>query len=223
MDSINLVHYAHRLVRFLQISPACILGACWLLKRARDALPKHAFGVASTHRRLILASLRITDKLLRDQAPASSTLWAQAASVAAQAGTTLPYRDVNLGERQILDLLHYEVHLNKGDLMNELQLALSSVPKEMATAIPHPPLDNAHPSHHEPVRVLPVHVSPKGPKVAGQSIPSPPLLGNEVPMPKVLACSSISAWNPFHSNGIVLGHGGNALSHQMMSMKLKIA
>lgn len=116
----SLRTFITRLVRYTNVyTPTLLTTVCYLNKLKR-ILPKDAKGLPSTIHRLFLACLILSAKYNNDSSPLNKH-WAK------YTDGLFSLEDINLMERQLLQLLNWELRVTKDDLILDLQYLIEPI------------------------------------------------------------------------------------------------
>lgn len=121
----SLMTFITRLVRYTNVyTPTLLTAACYLNKLKR-ILPRDATGLPSTIHRIFLACLILSAKFHNDSSPLNKH-WAR------YTDGLFTLEDINLMERQLLQLLNWDLRVNTEDLILDLQPLLEPIKQDLA-------------------------------------------------------------------------------------------
>ncbi|CCK67838.1 Pcl1p KNAG_0A01490 [Huiozyma naganishii CBS 8797] len=116
----SLRTFITKLVRYTNVyTPTLLTTVCYLNKLKR-ILPKDAKGLPSTIHRLFLACLILSAKYHNDSSPLNKH-WAK------YTDGLFSLEDINLMERQLLNLLNWDLRVEQEDLILDLQTLLEPI------------------------------------------------------------------------------------------------
>lgn len=116
----SLRTFITKLVRYTNVYTPTLLATVCYLKKLQRILPKDAKGLPSTIHRLFLACLIISAKNHNDSSPLNKH-WAK------YTDGLFSLEDINLMERQLLQLLNWDLRLSDEDLILDLQFLLEPI------------------------------------------------------------------------------------------------
>ncbi|CAB4256787.1 similar to Saccharomyces cerevisiae YNL289W PCL1 Cyclin, interacts with cyclin-dependent kinase Pho85p [Maudiozyma barnettii] len=116
----SLRTFITKLVRYTNVYTPTLLSAVCYLNKLKRILPKDAKGLPSTIHRLFLACLIISAKFHNDSTPLNKH-WAK------YTDGLFSLEDINLMERQLLQLLKWDLRLSNEDLILDLQYLLEPI------------------------------------------------------------------------------------------------
>lgn len=116
----SLRTFITKLVRYTNVYTPTLLSAVCYLNKLKRILPKDAKGLPSTIHRLFLACLIISAKFHNDSTPLNKH-WAK------YTDGLFSLEDINLMERQLLQLLKWDLRLTNEDLILDLQYLLEPI------------------------------------------------------------------------------------------------
>lgn len=121
----SLMTFVTRLVRYTNVYTSTLLTATCYLEKLRRLLPRDAHGLPSTSHRIFLACLILSAKFHNDSSPQNKH-WA------AYTDGLFCLEDVNLMERQLLQLLDWDLRVDEQDLYDALQPLLEPIKHDLA-------------------------------------------------------------------------------------------
>lgn len=116
----SLRTFITRLVRYTNVYTQTLLTTVCYLNKLQRILPKDAKGLPSTIHRLFLACLILSAKFHNDSSPLNKH-WAK------YTDGLFTLEDINLMERQLLNLLQWDLRVNENDLILDLQDLLNPI------------------------------------------------------------------------------------------------
>ena len=116
----SLRTFITKLVRYTNVYTPTLLATVCYLNKLQRILPKDAKGLPSTIHRLFLACLIISAKNHNDSSPLNKH-WAK------YTDGLFSLEDINLMERQLLQLLNWDLRLSDEDLILDLQFLLEPI------------------------------------------------------------------------------------------------
>lgn len=116
----SLRTFITKLVRYTNVYTPTLLATVCYLNKLKRILPKDAKGLPSTMHRLFLACLIISAKYHNDSTPLNKH-WAK------YTDGLFSLEDINLMERQLLQLLNWDLRLSNDDLILDLQYLLEPI------------------------------------------------------------------------------------------------
>ncbi|SCU86874.1 LADA_0E00760g1_1 [Lachancea dasiensis] len=116
----SLMTFISRLVRYTNVYTSTLLTATCYLHKLQRILPRDAHGLPSTSHRIFLACLILSAKFHNDSSP-QNRHWAE------YTDGVFCLEDVNLMERQLLQLLDWDVRVGEEDLYESLQPLLEPI------------------------------------------------------------------------------------------------
>lgn len=116
----SLRTFITRLVRYTNVYTQTLLTTVCYLNKLQRILPKDAKGLPSTIHRLFLACLILSAKFHNDSSPLNKH-WAK------YTDGLFTLEDINLMERQLLNLLQWDLRINENDLILDLQDLLNPI------------------------------------------------------------------------------------------------
>ena len=120
----SLMTFITRLVRYTNVyTPTLLTTVCYLNKLKR-ILPKDATGLPSTIHRIFLACLILSAKFHNDSSPLNKH-WVK------YTDGLFTLEDVNLMERQLLQLLDWDLRVSEDDLILDLRILLEPIRSDL--------------------------------------------------------------------------------------------
>lgn len=120
----SLMSFISRLVRHTNVyTPTLLVTACYLNK-LKCILPKDASGLPSTIHRMFLACLILSAKFHNDSSPLNKH-WAR------YTDGLFSVEDVNLMERQLVQLLNWDLRVTNDDLILDLRYLLEPIVEDI--------------------------------------------------------------------------------------------
>lgn len=116
----SLSHFIKKLVKYTNVYTPTLLTAAVYLRRLKAVLPQDATGVPSTTHRIFLACLILSAKNHNDSSPLNKH-WTK------YTDGLFTLEDVNLMERQLLQLLNWNMVVHNDELINTMQLLLKPI------------------------------------------------------------------------------------------------
>ena len=116
----SLRTFITRLVRYTNVYTQTLLTTACYLNKLKRILPRDAKGLPSTFHRLFLACLILSAKIHNDSSPLNKH-WAK------YTDGLFSCEDVNLMERQLLNLLNWDLRVTEDDLILDLQYLLEPI------------------------------------------------------------------------------------------------
>ncbi|KAG0665285.1 PHO85 cyclin-1 [Monosporozyma unispora] len=116
----SLRTFITRLVRYTNVYTPTLLTTVCYLNKLRRILPQDAKGLPSTIHRLFLACLILSAKFHNDSSPLNKH-WAK------YTDGLFTCEDINLMERQLLNLLNWDLRVSEDDLILDLQFLLEPI------------------------------------------------------------------------------------------------
>lgn len=116
----SLRTFITRLVRYTNVYTPTLLTTVCYLNKLRRILPADAKGLPSTIHRLFLACLILSAKFHNDSSPLNKH-WAK------YTDGLFTREDINLMERQLLNLLNWDLRVTEDDLILDLQYLLDPI------------------------------------------------------------------------------------------------
>lgn len=121
----SLMTFITRLVRYTNVYTSTLLTATCYLEKLRRLLPRDAHGLPSTGHRIFLACLILSAKYHNDSSPQNKH-WA------AYTDGLFCLDDVNLMERQLLQLLNWDLRVEEQELCDALEPLLEPIRHDLA-------------------------------------------------------------------------------------------
>ncbi|CCD22760.1 Pcl1p NDAI_0A06050 [Naumovozyma dairenensis CBS 421] len=120
----SLMTFITNLVRYTNVyTPTLLTTVCYLNKLKR-LLPKDATGLPSTIHRIFLACLILSAKFHNDSSPLNKH-WVK------YTDGLFTLEDVNLMERQLLQLLDWDLRVSEDDLLIDLEMLLEPIREDL--------------------------------------------------------------------------------------------
>ncbi|KAK5959873.1 cyclin family protein PWA37_002943 [Arxiozyma heterogenica] len=116
----SLRTFITRLVRYTNVYTQTLLTTACYLNKLKRILPRDAKGLPSTVHRLFLACLILSAKFHNDSSPLNKH-WAK------YTDGLFSCDDINLMERQLLNLLNWDLRVTEDDLILDLQFLLEPI------------------------------------------------------------------------------------------------
>ncbi|SCV05154.1 LANO_0H01244g1_1 [Lachancea nothofagi CBS 11611] len=116
----SLMTFITRLVRYTNVYTSTLLTATCYLHKLQEILPRDAHGLPSTSHRIFLACLILSAKFHNDSSPQNKH-WAD------YTDGIFCLEDVNLMERQLLELLDWNLRLEEHQLHDSLKSLLEPI------------------------------------------------------------------------------------------------
>ncbi|SCU80827.1 LAFA_0C01332g1_1 [Lachancea sp. 'fantastica'] len=116
----SLMTFITRLVRYTNVYTSTLLTATCYLHKLQKILPKDAHGLPSTSHRIFLACLILSAKYHNDSSPQNKH-WAE------YTDGVFCLEDVNLMERQLLQLLNWDLRVEEPMLCDSLEPLLEPI------------------------------------------------------------------------------------------------
>lgn len=116
----SLMSFISRLVRHTNVYTSTLLTTACYLNRLKCVLPRDASGVPSTIHRIFLACLILSAKFHNDSSPLNKH-WAK------YTDGLFTVHDVNLMERQLVQLLNWDLRVTNDDLILDLRQLLEPI------------------------------------------------------------------------------------------------
>lgn len=116
----SLRTFITRLVRYTNVYTQTLLTTACYLNKLKRILPRDAKGLPSTVHRLFLACLILSAKFHNDSSPLNKH-WAK------YTDGLFSCEDINLMERQLLNLLNWDLRVTEDDLILDLQSLLEPI------------------------------------------------------------------------------------------------
>ncbi|CEP64705.1 Pcl1p LALA0_S13e01134g [Lachancea lanzarotensis] len=116
----SLMTFITRLVRYTNVYTSTLLTATCYLHKLQKILPKDAHGLPSTSHRIFLACLILSAKYHNDSSPQNKH-WAE------YTDGVFCLEDVNLMERQLLQLLNWDLRVEEQMLCDSLESLLAPI------------------------------------------------------------------------------------------------
>lgn len=113
-----------RLVRYTNVYTQTLLVAAAYLRRLQRALPRDATGIPSTTHRIFLACLILSAKYHNDSSPLNKH-WTK------YTDGLFSLADVNLMERQLLQLLNWDLRVSEEELIQSLGILINPIRREL--------------------------------------------------------------------------------------------
>lgn len=123
----SLMTFISRLVRYTNVYTGTLLSTLVYLEKLRSKLPKNAEGLPCTLHRIFLACLIISSKFNNDSSP-KNLHWAE------YTDGLFTTKDINLMERQLLNLLNWDVQINNQDLARNLRKFTEPIKNDLKKA-----------------------------------------------------------------------------------------
>ncbi|KOG96889.1 PHO85 cyclin-1 [Saccharomyces pastorianus] len=120
----SLMTFITRLVRYTNVYTPTLLTAVCYLNKLKRILPKDATGLPSTIHRIFLACLILSAKFHNDSSPLNKH-WAK------YTDGLFTLDDINLMERQLLQLLNWDLRVDTEDLILDLQPLLEPIKQDL--------------------------------------------------------------------------------------------
>ena len=116
----TLSHFIKRLIKYTNVYTPTLLTAAVYLLRLKAVLPQDATGVPSTTHRIFLACLILSAKNHNDSSPLNKH-WTK------YTDGLFTLEDVNLMERQLLQLLNWNMVVHNDELINTMHILLKPI------------------------------------------------------------------------------------------------
>lgn len=120
----SLMTFISRLVRYTNVYTSTLLTAACYLDKLKRLLPRDAHGLPSTSHRIFLACLILSAKCHNDSSPQNKH-WAE------YTDGLFSLEDVNLMERQLLQLFNWDVRVCDEDLYSALEMLLTPIKHDL--------------------------------------------------------------------------------------------
>ncbi|KAH9201999.1 cyclin-like protein [Zygosaccharomyces rouxii] len=120
----SLMSFISRLVRHTNVYTSTLLVTACYLNRLKCILPKDASGLPSTIHRMFLACLILSAKFHNDSSPLNKH-WAK------YTDGLFSVEDVNLMERQLVQLLNWDLRVTNDDLILDLRYLLEPIVEDI--------------------------------------------------------------------------------------------
>lgn len=120
----SLMTFITKLVRYTNVYTSTLLTTVCYLSKLKTILPKDATGLPSTTHRIFLACLILSAKFHNDSSPLNAH-WSR------YTDGLFSLEDVNLMERQLLQLLHWDLRINQDALAQDLQWLLLPIKEDL--------------------------------------------------------------------------------------------
>ncbi|SCU97313.1 LAME_0F19262g1_1 [Lachancea meyersii CBS 8951] len=120
----SLMTFITRLVRYTNVYTSTLLTATCYLHKLQKILPKDAHGLPSTSHRIFLACLILSAKFHNDSSP-QNRHWAE------YTDGVFCLEDVNLMERQLLQLLNWDLRIEEEALYDSLEPLLEPIKHDL--------------------------------------------------------------------------------------------
>ncbi|CDO92613.1 unnamed protein product [Kluyveromyces dobzhanskii CBS 2104] len=120
----SLMTFISRLVRYTNVYTSTLLTTVVYLNRLRALLPSDAAGLPTTCHRIFLACLILSAKYHNDSSPLNKH-WTK------HADGLFTLRDVNLMERQLLQLFEYDLRIEASELYDNLYSLASPIHRDL--------------------------------------------------------------------------------------------
>lgn len=116
----SLMSFISRLVRHTNVYTSTLLTTVCYLNRLKCILPQDASGLPSTIHRIFLACLILSAKFHNDSSPLNKH-WAK------YTDGLFSVKDINLMERQLVQLLNWDLRVTNDDLILDLRVLLEPI------------------------------------------------------------------------------------------------
>lgn len=126
----SLMTFISRLVRYTNVYTPTLLATVCYLNKLRRILPRDATGLPSTIHRLFLACLILSSKFHNDSSP-KNVHWAR------YTDGLFSLEDINLMERQLLQLLDWDIRVTQDDLILDLRTLLEPIRADLQKSYVH--------------------------------------------------------------------------------------
>lgn len=123
----SLMTFINRLVKHTNVYTGTLMATLVLLNRLKVKLPHNAQGLACTRHRIFLSCLILASKFHNDSSP-KNVHWA------AYTDGLFSLKDINLMERQLLQLLNWKVQVSNDDMVAHCARFLNPIREDMAKA-----------------------------------------------------------------------------------------
>ncbi|AQZ11443.1 PCL1 (YNL289W) [Zygosaccharomyces parabailii] len=120
----SLMSFISRLVRHTNVYTPTLLATACYLNKLKCILPKDASGLPSTIHRIFLACLILSAKFHNDSSPLNKH-WAK------YTDGLFSVEDVNLMERQLVQLLNWDLRVTNDDLILDLRYLLEPIVEDL--------------------------------------------------------------------------------------------
>ena len=120
----SLMTFITRLVRYTNVYTPTLLATVCYLNKLKRILPKDATGLPSTIHRLFLACLILRSTGHNDSSP-KNVHWAR------YTDGLFSLEDINLMERQLLQLLNWDINVSEDDLILDLRPLLEPIKEDL--------------------------------------------------------------------------------------------
>lgn len=120
----SLMTFISRLVRYTNVYTPTLLATVCYLNKLKRILPKDATGLPSTIHRLFLACLILSSKYHNDSSP-KNVHWAR------YTDGLFSLEDINLMERQLLQLLNWDIRVTEEDLILDLRTLIEPIREDL--------------------------------------------------------------------------------------------
>lgn len=116
----SLQTFITRIVNYTHVPSSTFLSTIVYLNRLKKLLPPHASGIQSTRHRIFLACLILSAKYNNDSSPLNIH-WMN------HTDDIFCLHDINLMERQLLNLLNWDLSITESDLLKDLHYLLHPI------------------------------------------------------------------------------------------------
>lgn len=123
----SLMTFISKLVRYTNVYSGTLLSTLVYLEKLSHKLPKNSQGLPCTLHRIFLACLIISSKFNNDSSPKNSH-WAD------YTDGLFTLEDINLMERQLLNLLNFDVKISNNDLSRVLKIFIDPIKQDLKIA-----------------------------------------------------------------------------------------
>lgn len=120
----SLMSFISRLVRHTNVYTSTLLTTVCYLNKLKCILPKDASGLPSTIHRIFLACLILSAKFHNDSSPLNKH-WAK------YTDGLFSVQDINLMERQLIQLLNWDLRISNDDLILDLRMLLEPIVQDL--------------------------------------------------------------------------------------------
>lgn len=118
--SVSLVNFIKKLIRYSNVQTPTLMATLTYLNKLRNLLPANAIGMETTRHRIFLAALILSAKSLNDSSPLNKH-WTK------YTDGLLTLDEVNMAERELINLLNWNILIKQDELIVALQPFLTPI------------------------------------------------------------------------------------------------
>lgn len=124
-NNISLLSFIKNLIRYSNVQTPTLMATLIYLNKLRNLLPANAIGMETTRHRIFLSALILSAKSLNDSSPLNKH-WTK------YTDGLLNIDEVNMAERELINLLNWNVNIYEEDLIIALQPFLIPIKSKLS-------------------------------------------------------------------------------------------